>query len=131
MGVKSMNKINTKTIINYLPFPSDFKLGLLEKYDSLPNEEKNRIADLVWEAYGAVYEIKVRNNLDKLIAEADAKGQKTDDTFYKQAVDRTDEEIRTGLASETEVADLSEVRKSMELIVNEINASKASGVLKN
>ena len=125
------NKINTKTMINYLPFPNEVKLELLGKFDNLSDVDQTKITDLVWDAFEIVYNNKVQENLDKLIAEADDNGQKTDDTFYSKAVDMTDQEVRDGLASTTDVADLANVRKSMELIVNEIKAAQKTGTLKN
>ncbi len=123
-------KINTKTMINYLPFPNEVKLELLGKFDNLSNDDQTKITDLVWDAFEIVYNNKVQENLDKLIAEADENGQKTDDTFYGKAVDMTDQEVREGLTSTTDVADLTNVRKSMELIVNEIKAAQNEGTLK-
>ncbi len=128
MGVKHkhMKDLNTKSIINLLPFPGNFKLDLLEKYDGLPREEQLKISDIVWEAYYAVYDFKIRENFDKAIETADKKGEKPDEKFYAKIVEKTDKEIEDLLTSSSENVDLSAARKSMEMIIKEINASKKS-----
>ncbi len=123
--------ITTKAIINLLPFQSEFKLDLLEKFDTLSEEEQARTADIIWQAFYMVYDIKLKNNVDKIMTEADKNGEKFDPTFYKKAADRTDDEIRELLASSSQTLDLEEARKSMEMIIREINAAKTSRPLKN
>ena len=121
-----MKNFDIKTIINFLPFPSDFKLDLLERYESMGPDEKARTTDLIWEAFYLVYDIKIRENFDKLLAEADEKGEKPDEKFYGKVVEKTDKEIEDALTNSSESVDLSEARKSMEMIIKEINASKSS-----
>ncbi len=119
-----MKQINTKTIINFLPFEPSAKLDLLEKYDSLPREEQLRISDLVWDTFYSFYEIKIKDNFDKAIQEAEKNGTKTDQTFYGKVLERTDKEISDILSSAADSTDLSAARKSMEQIVGEINTVK-------
>lgn len=119
-----MKQINTKAIINFLPFDPSAKLDLLEKYDSLPREEQLRISDLVWETFYDLYEIKIKENFDKAIQEAEKSGQKPDETFYGKVLEKTDKEIADQLALISDSEDISKVRKSMEQIVREISAVK-------
>ena|ERR1035437_3121545 len=123
-----MTELTTKTIINYLPLPSATKIDLLEKYDSLPREEQLTIADHVWQLFFDLYELNIQDNFDKGVAEADAKGEKLDQTFYGKVLKRTEEEVVAQLSSSSESVDLSEARASMEKIIREINATKASKV---
>ncbi len=119
-----MIQLTTKTIINFLPLSGEVKLDLLEKYDKLSREEQLRISDVVWQAYYSIYDIKIKENFDKAIAEAEMTGHEPDKTFYGKVVEETDREIEEKLASSSEIEDLATVRKSMELIVREINAAK-------
>ncbi len=119
-----MKQIDTKKIINFLPLSPEVKLDLLEKYDSLPREEQLRISDLVWETYYDLYEIRIRDNFDKAIQEAERNKEKPDGTFYGKVIEKTDNEIIELLTSSAESVDLSAARKSMEQIVREINAAK-------
>lgn len=119
-----MKQINTKTIINLLPFEPSAKLDLLEKYDSLPREEQLRISDLVWETFYDLYEIKIKDNFDKAIQEAEKNGEKPDQSFYGKVLERTDKEISDLLSSAADSTDLSVARKSMEKILKEIHAAK-------
>lgn len=116
--------LTTKTIINFLPLPTDQKLELLEQYDLLPQEEKLRVSHLLWELYYDLYQLKIQENFDKLMAEADEKGEKTDGTFYKKVLQKTREETKEQLSLSENSIDLSEARKSMEMIIREINAAK-------
>lgn len=119
-----MAKITTKTLLGFLPFDSKFKLEILEKYDSMPPAEKQRITDLVWDAYCDYYDLKVKENFDRGVVEASKRGEKTGSDFYGKVVDKTTEEIENALTSASETADLSEARKSMEQIVKAIKSSK-------
>ena len=121
-----MKDIDIKTIINFLPFPSNFKLDLLERYDLMESNEQQRVSDLVWEAFYLVYDMKIRENFDKILSEADEKSEKTDEKFYQKVVERTDKEIADALSTSSESVDLTQARKSMEMIIKEINASKVS-----
>ncbi len=119
-----MSKITTKTIINFLPLDPSFKLDLLEKYDTLSREEQLRISDLVWQTFDNLYELKIKENFDKAIVEAEKSAKQPSQSFYGEVVKKTDEEIKSQLLSAGESVDLSKARKSMEQIVREINAAK-------
>ena len=117
-------KITTKTIINYLPFDSDYKLDLLEKYDSLPFDEKAKVSDMVWDLYSDLYKLRIQENYDKAIAEAEEKGEKIDKNFYGKVLEMTREEVGKQLISAGESGDLGEARRSMEKIIKEMKAAK-------
>lgn len=119
-----MSEINTKVIINFLPFPADFKLDLLERFDSLPKAEQLRISDIMWEGFYTIYDLRFQENFDKGIQEAEKTGQMPDDTFYGKIVEKMDKEIEAALRSAGEGMDLSAARKSMEQIVQAIKAAK-------
>lgn len=121
-----MTEITTKALIHYLPFPADFKLELLEKYDSLPQDEKIRISGLVWNLYYDLYDSKIKDNFEKGLKEAQDAGLKIDQNYFKEVVQRTNEEFNTAVTSATESTDLQAARKSMEQIVQAINAAKTS-----
>lgn len=119
-----MTNLNTKTIINTLPLPAELKLDLLEKYDTLDRKEQLRISDLVWDTYYQLYDIKVKENFDKLIAEAEKNGEELGDNFYGKVVEKTDQEFNEQLQASGESVDIGAARKSLEQIMHEINASK-------
>lgn len=121
-----MIDLTTKTIINFLPFESSVKLDLLEKFDSLSQPEQAEISDLVWGIYYDLYETKVRENFNKGIAEAEKNGTEPDKTFYGKVLEETNKEMLAKLSSSEDSVDLSEARASMEKIIREINAAKAS-----
>ena len=119
-------KITTKTIINFLPIEADFKLHLLENYDKFPRDEQLRISDLVWSAFGEIYQMRIAENFEAGLKELSDKTKKPPDNYYKSVVEKTDQEIRAALTGASETVDLSEARKSMEQIVQAINAAKTT-----
>lgn len=121
-----MKNLDTKTIINFLPLSSESKLDLLERYDSMSEAEKAGVSDWVWEAFYTFYDLKIKENFEKMLVEADEKNEKPDKKFYGKVVERTDKEIVDALNTSSESMNLTEARKSMEMIIKEINASKVS-----
>jgi hypothetical protein len=119
-----MKALDTKTIINLLPFSNEKKLDLLEKFDSLSRDEQLKISDVVWEAYYSFYDLKIKENFDKAIREADKNSQEPSENLYTSVVEKTDQEMKNMITSLAENIDLASARRSMELIIKEINAAK-------
>jgi hypothetical protein len=119
-----MTDLTAKKIISFLPFPDDYKKTLLGEYDSLPKEEQLRISDIVWEFYFDYYQLKIQENFNKGIVEANEKGEQLGESYYEKVIDQTQEEMDQLAQSSGETADLSEARTSMERIIREINAAK-------
>ena len=121
-----MNDINTKTIINFLPFDPSLKLKILESYDTLPLPEQIRISDLVWQTYDSIYEMRIKEKFESGLINNPKLGTEPDNTYYMKVLEEVGKEINEELTTHQESADITEVRKSMEQIVKEINASKAT-----
>lgn len=119
-----MREITIKTLINFLPLPADYKLELLETYDSLSKEVQLSISETLWEAFYDEYDFQIKISFDQAVAEAEKSGKKTDKSLYQEALNNARDEIEKRLASAGESVDLSAARKSMEQIVREINAVK-------
>lgn len=119
-----MIDVNTKTLISFLPFDPAQKLDLLEKYDSLSKDEQIRITRIVWEALADYEELKIKENFEDGLSEAEKDKSGLDQDYYKKIVDKTEKEIDAKLAASQQAEDLTSVRKSMEQIVREINATK-------
>lgn len=119
-----MTNISTKTLINFLTFDPKLKLELLESYDTLPIDEQVRITRAVWGAFDDYQELKVQENFEKGLLLADKNSSQIDNDYYKKINEQTEKEIDEALANSQQSADLTGVRKSMEQIVREINASK-------
>lgn len=116
-----MNDLNTKTIINFLPLDPQPKLKLLENFDSLPLPEQIRITRIIWDCFNSIYEQRIRNKFEDGI---NSESDKTNGTYYMKVLNEINKEINDELTSHQESAEISEVRKSMEQIVAEINALK-------
>lgn len=116
-----MNKFNTKTLINLLPFDPKQKLELLESYDNLPKEEQIKVSRIVWDAYAEYEELKINDNFEKGFETGEFP---LDENYYKAIVAKTEKEIDEELENAAKTVDLTNVRQSMEKILKEINASK-------
>lgn len=119
-----MTELTAKKIINLLPCPDDYKQKLLAEYDSLPRDEQLRISDIVWEFYFDYYQLKIQENFQKGIAEAEEKGERLGESYYEKVLEKTQEEMDELAQSSGETVDLSAARSSMEKIIKEIRAAK-------
>lgn len=117
-----MKDLNTKTIINFLPFEPSFKLKLLENYDAYPLPEQIRITRLVWGFFNSIYDLRIKRKFEDGLK--DQPNNAEDGSYYLKILEEVRNEINEELENHQTSADISEVRKSMEQIVREINALK-------
>ncbi len=119
-----MSEITTKSLINILPLSSDLKLELLENYDNYPQEERNRISELVWNLYYDLYDAKIQEEFEKGIRNASESGTKLDSNYFKDVVQKVNQDFEKAAGNSSDSMDLSAARKSMEQIVAAISAAK-------
>lgn len=117
-------KITTKDLITIIPFEDDIRADLLAQYDSLSGERKYLIDKMLWDAYDALYELKLQENMQRAFIEAKEGKQKLDPEFYKRVKQKTEEEMTKVDVLKVEQTDLDAARKAMEQIVSEIQAAK-------
>lgn len=119
-------KLTTKNIIKILPFTENFKLELLEQFDTLEKDVKFPVEQAVWDLYATLYEIKLEENTDLALARAAEDKETLDRNFYKRMRQQTDKQMREEYIHKGETVDLTSARKAMEQIVKEIQAAKKS-----
>lgn len=118
--------MTTKDIIKILPFDEAFKTQLLGQYDTLDEDRKSVIVDMLWDAYGMLYDVKLQENMQIALAKADKGEQELDSTFYAKMVEQTEKEMQELSIEAVEGADLGAARTAMENIIKEIRAAKTA-----
>ncbi|HSX40232.1 MAG TPA: hypothetical protein VLF68_01325 [Candidatus Saccharimonadales bacterium] len=117
-------QLTTKSIIKILPLEEKHKVYLLEEFDKLEPARKYAVTEFLWNAYDALYELKLQENMQKALNDPDNTAAKLDKDFYKTIKKQTHEQMEQDALAKTQNVDLSQARKALEVIVKEIQASK-------
>lgn len=111
---------STKDIIKILPFDQTFKMHLLAEYDNLDPDQKYNIDSILWDAYDALYQLKLDENILIGLQRIKSGLEPMDEGFYKRMRDKTEEEMQKEEVAATENMDLSAARaKLQELLSSE------------
>jgi hypothetical protein len=111
-------QLTTVHIINILPLDEEFKKKLSEKLPSLSDETRYEVVETLWDAYYALYEIKLQENTDKAFLRAANNQERLDKDFYKRVQEQTEKDMLEGTQETVTEVDLSETRQKLEEIVN-------------
>lgn len=118
--------MTTLDIIKTLPLDKDLRTRILQEYDLMVPDQKFSLERVVWKSYFMIFENKLEENLELASQEIREGNGKIGDDFYKRAVKKTEEQLKSRLDHENDNVDLTEARKAMEVIIKEIQASKKS-----
>jgi hypothetical protein len=116
--------MNALGIIKSLPIAEEIKTKIINQYDSFTVSQKTAIDQLAWTTYDALYEERLKENLQIQYDNVKAGLGIVGEDFYKKALKKTDQEMTEDFEESVSKHDLSEARKAMEVIVREIQASK-------
>lgn len=119
-----MIELTIPIILKILPFDAEVRAELLEKMETMDPDRRFYFERLLWEAYDALYELKLQENTQKAFLRAKQNREKLDKDFYARIEEQTEKEMMDETLESSEKADLEDVRKAMEVIVKEIHASK-------
>lgn len=114
-------ELTTKNIIKILPFKDDFKRSLLERFDSLTDDQRLQIERFIWDFYDALFEIKLQENIQLALAKADDKQTKLDKEFYSRIEEQTEKELMESSVDISAKVDLDRAREQLEEIVKDKN----------
>ncbi len=110
-------KMTTKDIIQVLPFGKEFQKELLEGFDTLTPDQKFNIEQIVWDAYGAIYRIRLDKNTREALMLAEDGKEALDKKFYDRVREKTDKEMQTKMVQAETTVDLSEAREALQDII--------------
>jgi hypothetical protein len=112
-------KITTKGLIDILPFEEAFKAQLHQQWDSMSTDQRNTIAQLLWDTYADIYEDRFDTNVDLALIEV-ANGLKTDmlnQQFGKKIKEQTEKEMREQVTQVTTVSNLAQARDELQRLL--------------
>lgn len=114
-------KITTQSIINILPFEESFRKELFSGLDNLSPDQKFNVEELIWDAYGALYQIILDKNMGEALLRVEAGEEMPDKEFYNKVREKTNNEIQNQISSTDVAIDLSETREELEKILKQSN----------
>jgi|SRR6185437_727035 len=109
--------LTTKDIIKILPFKPEFKDDLLEKFDSLSEDQRFGIQGIVWDLYDALYEARLDANMQIAMERAKKHEEKLDHEFYERVRQQTDREFEKESSETAASVDLSSARDELAKIL--------------
>lgn len=116
--------MTTKDIIKILPFESQLKNNLLNKFDTLSDDQRYTLEQILWDAYYDLYEIKLDENLRLAFARAKDGQENLDPDFYKRVENQTEIDMQKDASEHISEKDLEAARVAMQKIVNEMQLAK-------
>lgn len=109
--------MKTKKMIKILPLEADLKKELLESFDDLSTDKKNRIQRMLWAAYDALYQIKLQNNLRIAFDEVGRGQEDLNKDFYSRVKKLTDDEMNQVSLEDEKALDLEITREKLAEII--------------
>lgn len=110
-------QLSTKTIIKLLPFEEKFKTDLLDRFDTLSDDQKFNAEQLVWKAYAAMYDVLLQENIQVGLEEIKDGKEMMDEGFYQRMDERTTKQMETQGIQKTELVDMTTARHELEEIM--------------
>lgn len=111
-------KLTTLQIIKYLPFEKTLKDELVNSWSTMDPDKKFNLEQLVWDAYDALYDLKLQENIQLALLRAQENNETLDKDFYKRVEEQTDKEMETETFETTSSVELDQVRSKLELLMN-------------
>lgn len=112
---------SAREIIKALPFDEAFKKLMLDKYDSLDADQKYNTDCILWDAYDALYELKLNENLVLAFQQIKEGKERIDKEFYKRVREQTELDMQSEKVKLSTDVDLSQVRNQLQEILNPSN----------
>ncbi len=112
-------KITTLDIIKMLPLEKEFQKRLHEQFDKLTPDQKFEMEQLLWDAYDAIYDLKLQENLNLAFAKVKSHEETLDKDFYARTKQETEKQMETEFLKNTSGFDITNIRSRLESIVKE------------
>jgi len=107
--------LTTEKIIAMLPFTEDFRKELLSELPSMDEDTRYKVGKIVWRGYHVLYEIKLQDNIQKIIASG---GAHPGGKLYQDAELQTEKEMENLDFKSSDDQALSEVRSKLEELLS-------------
>ncbi len=110
-------KITTLDIIKFLPFEKVFQTNLIEKFNKLNPDQKFAMEQVVWDAYEAIYKLRLEENIKLSLLNTKDSNIKMDENFYNNIKAETVRQVETEFSKNTVQADIFQIRARLEEIM--------------
>lgn len=110
-------KVTTLDIIKFLPLSKDFQTKLLDQFDKMNPDQKFALEEIIWDAYEAIYKLKLQENIKLALLNTKDSNIKMDENFYINIKAETTKQIESGLYKNTADVDISQIRKKLEELI--------------
>ena len=112
-------KTTTKDIIKVLPFDQQFKTELLNNFDSMEQDRKFVIEQAIWDAYYAIYQLKLQENIKLAEMRVEKDQEQLGDDFYKRIKAQTEKEMEEDLMKNINEDQIAAVRAKIQSVIQQ------------
>jgi hypothetical protein len=112
-------KITTTDIIKFLPFEKNFQADLIKNFDTLDPNKKFALEQVIWDAYEAIYKLRLEENIRLALLNAKDSNIKMDENFYNNMKAETVSQMETEFSKGTAKTDISQIRAKLEEIMKQ------------
>lgn len=109
--------LTTENIIKMLSKNESATKILLERFNSLNDDERFEVSNKIWDLYDLMYEGRLQVNVQKALNEVAANKKELSSDFYKKVKEETDKEVEKEFFADTTSADINSVRDKISKII--------------
>lgn len=109
--------LTTENIIKMLSKNESTSKILIEKFNTLNDDERFEVSNKIWNLYDLMYEGRLQVNVQKALNEVAANKKELSPDFYKKVKEQTDKEIEKEFFVDTTNADIDSVRDKISKII--------------
>ncbi len=114
-------KLNTKTVIQSLPLDEKLKQNIFSKWDTMDQDLRYEIENVVWEAYFEIENLKVDEQVLENLNKAKAGEIPLNEEFYERAEHDAEEHKGEEIHQSADTVELAAVRQKLEQLMQKEN----------
>ena len=113
-----MNQFTTKQLLQILPMSEDIRKNILEKYDSLTEDQKLEINKICWLMFFELYNDKTQQEFQKTLSDFKNSKRPLKNTLYQDIGNDVYMELRKILLEKSEKETVDKVRDELQKQLN-------------
>ena len=107
-------EITREKIIQILPLSPEIKTKLLEEWDSLTQDLKFELEQILWDGYYALYQMRLQENIQLVLKQAKNTHIALDKSFYDKVREQTEKEMEQEEEKAVDNQELSSIRQRIQ-----------------
>ncbi len=121
-------KATTTDVINIIPFEPAFKEKLLSQWETLSEDQRFELEQIIWDTYADLYQTRYDTNTQLAFQEASKGNESLDSEFGQRVREKTDKEFEDMFEKQVPAADLADAREKLQdLIEGAVNIDSPQG----